>query len=65
MEEQKTYTATCDACSYEATTQAADVDTAAYNLAEDLAAHNLEAHQQQTDVDAIIGPVKAKMQKAD
>lgn len=56
-----TYSAVCDLCEYRASTQAADDDTAVRQLAEDLAAHNQQVHDQSTDVDTILDPVRGKM----
>lgn len=56
-----TYQAGCDVCSYVARIESDNDEAATRKLAEDLAAHNFEAHDAATDVDSIIEPVKAKM----
>lgn len=56
-----TYSAVCDLCEYRASTLSTDDDSAVRQLAEDLAAHNQQVHDQPTDVDTILEPVRGKM----
>lgn len=60
-----THSAKCDAvgCEYTAMVHAHDDEEAVHLLSSDLANHNKEVHNTQTEVEKILEPVKAKMQK--
>lgn len=56
-----THSAKCDLCEYVATTHAHDDDSAVSDLCENLAGHNKEVHNMDTNPEDIKDAVKAKM----
>lgn len=56
------HTAKCDKCTYVAEIHAHDDDEGSLMLSRDLASHNKEVHNEDTDPESIKDAVRAKMQ---
>ena len=59
-----THNAKCDACDYISSVHAHDDEEAADALSSDLAAHNKEVHNEETNPDQIKDAVRVKMKSA-